>query len=260
MLVFGSNSGMDIYAYRRSRLKELVDKEGDGVAAEFARKHNQDATRIRQLLSATYRKGRGFGEGAARNLEESLVLPERYFDLGFDSVLSAQHNSSISDVPISELNTGLIVKSQGGIGNTMGLSNLEPGLEIRGEVPLINWDQARTWDTLMNSFTEADAQRWLPCPAAHSAVTFCIENNTETMDDGTTKGYREGEILFVDPEAPAIPDKDIIVILPNGKMLFRRLKEDSEGPYLLALNGKRIERWEEGTTVRGVVVFSGFFR
>ncbi len=135
-----------------------------------------------------------------------------------------------------------------------------PGPTIQGQVPVISWDQARTWDTLMHSFSKDDAERWLPCPAPHSASTFCIENNTEAMDDGTATGYREGEILFVDPEVPAAADKDAIVILPNGKMLFRRLKEDGEGPYLLALNGRRIDRWEEGMIVRGVVIFSGVFR
>jgi SOS-response transcriptional repressor LexA len=80
------------------------------------------------------------------------------------------------------------------------------------------------------------------------------------MDDGTRDGYREGDILFVDPEATPVADKDVIAILPSGKMLFRRLKEDGEGSYLLALNGRRIERWEEGTIIRGVVIFSGNFR
>ncbi|MFM0503924.1 S24 family peptidase [Paraburkholderia caffeinilytica] len=102
---------MDIHAYRRSRLQELVDKEAEGVAAEFARKHNQDATRIRQLLSATYREGRGFGEGAARNLEKALGLPNLYFDFGVESALAAEHNSGIPDASISGMKGTVIVKS-----------------------------------------------------------------------------------------------------------------------------------------------------
>jgi SOS-response transcriptional repressor LexA len=250
---------MDIHAHRRNRLQELVDKEADGTAAEFARKHNLDATRIRQLLSATYRNGRGFGEGAARNLETALGLDHPYFDLGLESAMASQHISNIPDTSINAPNSGVIVKSSAATGHTMGLSN-EPGPKIREQVPLITWDQARTWDPLMTPLNKDEARSWLACPAPHSDATFCIENNTETMDDGTRDGYREGDILFVDPEATPVADKDVIAILPSGKMLFRRLKEDGEGPYLLALNGRRIERWEEGTVIRGVVIFSGNFR
>jgi SOS-response transcriptional repressor LexA len=125
---------------------------------------------------------------------------------------------------------------------------------------MISWDRAKTWDPTMTSFKTQDALTWLACPVEHGPGTYCIENNTESMDDGTRRGYGEGDILFIDPGVPAVPDKDVLVILPDGKMLFRRLKEDSEGPYLLALNGKRMERWKEGTVVQGVVIFSGISR
>jgi SOS-response transcriptional repressor LexA len=203
----------------------------------------------RQTPDSKTGKPKGMGDDLARNIERAIGEPEGWMD--------ADHNSSTPDTPISELKTEVIVKSAAGRGNTMGLSNTEPAFAIRGRVPLISWDQARTWDPSMNSFNDKDALGWIACPVEHGAATFCIENNTETMDDGTRDGYGEGEVLFVDPEVPAVPNKDIIVILPNGKTQFRRLKEDSEGRYLLALNGKRIERWEEGTTIRGVVIFSG---
>lgn len=171
-----------------------------------------------------------------------------------------KHEKNIPDASISAPNSGVIVKSPGEHRNTMGLSNTEPSLAILGQVPLISWDEARNWDPTMTPFRDDDTVRLLPCPAPHSASTFCIPNNTETMDDGTASGYREGEILFVDPEVRLDPDRDVVVILPNGNMVFRRFKEDGEGPYLLALNGRRIDRWEEGTIIRGVVIFSGNFR
>lgn len=171
-----------------------------------------------------------------------------------------KHNLAVSGAESTSQKTGLFTDHKPDASPTIGGNDTTPGLPIHGEVPLISWDQARTWDTLMHSFAKEDAERLLPCPAPHSAGTFCLPNNTEAMDDGTASGYREGEILFVDPGKEATPERDVIVILPSGKMLFRRLKEDSEGRYLLALNGKRIERWEEGTIVRGVVIFSGMFR
>lgn len=110
MLVFGFNAHMDIDAYRRARLQELVDKETGGNVAAFARAHPLavDATRLRQMLSATYRGGAGFKEGAARKLEKALGLPDLYFDFGIESAIAAKHTSGILDKAITEAKAGLI--------------------------------------------------------------------------------------------------------------------------------------------------------
>ncbi|RKR46280.1 hypothetical protein B0G82_3962 [Paraburkholderia sp. BL17N1] len=244
-------------AKRLFRAAKIVRREIEGPA-DLARALNVSEQTINNW---SYRGEIGVSKPGRLAAQKLLGISATWIEDGTGEMFAAtSHKSVTHDASISATKSGVIVKSTVEHGNTMGASHAEPGLAIRGEVPLISWDQARTWDPLMNSFNDVDVQRWMPCPAPHSPATFCIANNTETMDDGTAIGYREGEILFVDPEVKAVPDRDIIAILPNGKMLFRRLKEDGEGMYLLALNGKRIERWEEGTTVRGVVIFSGVFR
>jgi SOS-response transcriptional repressor LexA len=251
---------MDMDEHRRKRLQALVDQETNGNVSAFARNHGQDATRLRQILNPNYRAGRSFGEGAARRLEDAIGLPKLFFDFGIEESLDETHNSASADTKGRGQNTDLIGINSAKSGLTISKNDASPGPAIQGSVPLVSWDQARTWDKLMHSFAESDAERWLLCPVPHSAGTFCLRNDTETMDDGTRDGYGEGDILFVDPEVEPEPGKDVIVIIPSGKMLFRRLKEDSEGRYLLALNGRRIERWQDGTLVRGVVIFSGMFR
>lgn len=138
--------------------------------------------------------------------------------------------------------------------------DIKPGPQIQGKLPLITWAQARNWEQLVNTFTQKDASDWLDCPVPHSPKSFCVENNGDAMDDGTASGYREGEILFVDPEVGAVPGKDVIIQLSDGTLLFRRLKEDSEGVYLLSLNGKKITRMPQGASPIGVVIFSGVRR
>lgn len=251
---------MDIYAYRRSRLQELVDREGDGVAAEFARKRNQDATRIRQLLSATYRKGRGFGEGAARNLEESLKLPKYYFDMGMEGAVVREHISVPADLPIKEQNSGMIVKLPLGRGSSLEQSNTKPGPDFKGKLPLISWVQAGTWETAVDNFAVGDAEDWLDCPVPHSGSSYCLHVVGDSMDDGTYEGYREGEIIFVDPEVHAVPGDDVVVRTPDGKVTFKRLKRDEDGLYLFGLNGKKIIPLVEGSVFCGTVIFSGVRR
>ncbi|WP_146153238.1 LexA family transcriptional regulator [Paraburkholderia fungorum] len=251
---------MDIDAYRRKRLRELVDKESKGNVAAFARTHNQDAARLRQVLNQNYRDGKSFGEGVARRLEADLGLPALYFDLGIEKEILSDHNLGSGDLPISAPKEGVFKETPKTPVASIDETNDAPGPKFHGKIPLISWAQARTWEQLVDTFAQKDAQEWLDCPVPHATSSFCISNDSDAMDDGTPNGYREGEILFVDPSVIAIPGKDVVVRMLDGKMLFRRLKEDSEGLYLFGLNGRKITRYPEGATTVGVVIFSGVRR
>lgn len=138
--------------------------------------------------------------------------------------------------------------------------NVSPGPDIQGSVPLISWVRAGELCESPEGLNPADASDWFDCPVKHGPRTFCLRVDGDSMDDGTSDGYREGEIIFVDPDADPMPGRDVVVRSPENKTTFKRLKEDSEGRYLLALNGKKIVRVPEGTHYCGVVIFSGVRR
>lgn len=72
---------MDMHKHRRDRLHKLLAAKpykGDRQALEAA--GDLSSSRLTQLLSSTYRDGKGFGEGAARKLEKKLGLKSMYFD------------------------------------------------------------------------------------------------------------------------------------------------------------------------------------
>jgi len=126
-----------------------------------------------------------------------------------------------------------------------------------GQVPLISWVQAGAWCAAHDPFHPGDADEWLPCPARHSSNTFALKVIGDSMDG--PGGYREGEIVFVDPAIAATPNRDVVARTPDGKVTFKRLKEDSEGRYLLALNPAwpdRVIRCPVGTLICGVVIGS----
>jgi SOS-response transcriptional repressor LexA len=175
-------------------------------------------------------------------------------------VTEHKHESGMRDASISVAKEGLFKGIPTDAKHSIDGSNITPGRGFHGKIPLISWDQARTWDQLVKNFAHDDAEHWLDCPVPHGSRSYSVQNISDSMDDGTPDGYREGEILFVDPDVTAALGDDVIVELADGKMLFKRLKEDTEGPYLLGLNGKKIMRMPEGATVRGVVIFSGVFR
>lgn len=136
--------------------------------------------------------------------------------------------------------------------------NVLPGPAIRGKVPLISWVIAGDFCESPDNFQPGWAEDWLDCPVPHSPSSYSLEVVGDSMDG--EGGYRDGEIIFVDPNVNPVPGKDVVVRTPDGKTTFKRLKQDTEGLYLLGLNGKKIIRVPEGTHICGVVIFSGFKR
>jgi SOS-response transcriptional repressor LexA len=136
--------------------------------------------------------------------------------------------------------------------------DVEAGPDVHGEVPLINWIQAGSFSLMQESYLPAEADFWLACPVTHGPRTFCLRVVGRSM--AGEDGYYDGEIIFVDPDAEAMPGKDVVVTTIDGESTFKRLKLDIDGYYLLALNPK----WEpnyfkmpENAHIGGVVIFAG---
>lgn len=140
-------------------------------------------------------------------------------------------------------------------------SNVASGPNMRGKVPLISWVQAGAFCESPDNFERGDAEKWIACPVAHGPHTYCLKVVGRSMD--CEDGYREGEILFVDPDAEALPGCDVIVRSQEGTTTFKRLKQDIDGLYLLALNPNWHEKYiklPDGAHICGVVIFSGRVR
>jgi SOS-response transcriptional repressor LexA len=229
---------MDIDAYRRKRLKELVDKDAGGNVAEFARQHAQDATRLRQMLNKNYRDGKGFKERAARRLELELGLPDLYFDLGIEDEILGR-NSVTAQISNRGVNTPLIDGEQKlSSANLDSTTNTEPGPEDQGTYPLISWAQAGAWDAIVNNFARGDAEKWLDSPANVSEKSFYLRVAGESMyDPADHRSFREGELILVDPKRVA-ENGSFVVVRLNGSpdATFRQLIVEGGKEYLKALN------------------------
>ena len=139
-------------------------------------------------------------------------------------------------------------------------SNAIPGPDIRGKLPLISWVIAGDLCESPDNFQPGHAEEWIDCPVPHSTKSYCLRVKGDSMDNGEPDGYRNGEIIFVDPDVMPVPGRDVVVRSPDGSTTFKRLKEDADGLYLLGLNEKKIIRVPEGTNFCGVVIFSGMKR
>jgi len=135
-----------------------------------------------------------------------------------------------------------------------GIPTLRPG-----EVPLISWVRAGSLCEVSDPFQPGDAEAWMPCPTNHGPRTFALKIVGESM----MPEYRDGEIIFIDPDLEARHNDDVVVRTPDGKATFKRLQRTQDGTYLLALNPSlpdRIIKVPDETVICGVVIFSGMPR
>lgn len=127
----------------------------------------------------------------------------------------------------------------------------------RGAVPVIEWEDLT--GTMPESIPVRSRQMVI-CPIAHGDLTFALAVVGEAM--AGEDGYREGDIIFVDPSVASGHGKDIVVV--NGETaLFRRMVQTPEGRFLKTLNPawpNPIQPLTIDALISGTVIFSGRFR
>jgi SOS-response transcriptional repressor LexA len=118
------------------------------------------------------------------------------------------------------------------------------------------------WETLTHSAEAGNIQlgHALVCPVPHSDLSFALPVIGEAMsgDDG----YREGDVIFVDPGVKPSHGRDVVAVSPRAAYL-RRFTETPEGTFLKALNTSwpnPILPLTSDIIVMGTVIFSGRIR
>ena len=122
-----------------------------------------------------------------------------------------------------------------------------------GAVPIMGWESLTNRATGQHSV-------WLACPVDHSDLTFALTVQGEAMIGND--GYREGEIIFIDPGVIPTHGKDVVLITA-GTALFRRMVITQEGRFLKTLNPGwpcPIMPLPADAIICGTVVFSGCVR
>lgn len=150
-------------------------------------------------------------------LAQALNVSPEWLKTGSDKFLNTQENKAVYNVaPVdNEL------------------------LEKRPEVPLLTWVSAGAWLQNHGSFTVTDAVRWLPCPTAHSKMTFAlkVEGDSMTSPYPNDKSYPHGTLIYVDPEQQAYSGCRVVAFLANEQAYtFKRYIEDMGKRYLKPIN------------------------
>ncbi|ALK18433.1 hypothetical protein APZ15_11790 [Burkholderia cepacia ATCC 25416] len=236
MLVLRFNSAMDIDAHRRNRLQALVDKETDGNVAAFARNHNQDATRLRQLLNENYREGKSFGWKAARRLEAELSLQELYFDIGFSPkdaspkhIYAATEDQRIGQS--GDLISNLPPGSRPSI-DKMLESNVGEELRLRpGRGVVVVGEVQGGPDGYINidDYPVGHGCAMLPEVRLRDSEAYGLKVRGDSM----RPRIKSGEYIVVEPNAEALPGDDVVVKFTDGSAVVKELLWIRDGEVCL---------------------------
>ena len=145
-----------------------------------------------------------FGEKVARNIEATVGLPEGYLDR-------------------EPANVTILEK------------------QIR-QVPLVSFVAAGAFENIR----ELDVDTYIPCPQNCSDKTFALRVEGLSMYDPNPyalKSFRPGEIIFCDPEVPAMNGSLVVVRLESeSRATFKQINYDEwDNMFLSPLNPE----WDE---------------
>jgi SOS-response transcriptional repressor LexA len=212
----------DLPTIRRARLAELIRDSYAGSQAKFIAKTGENQSEVSGLLSGK----KSFGEKKARKIEREAELMPGWLDVG---------------------------------PGQPGPTNVTPGPDLRGDVPVVSWVTAGHWFDVSDPYEPGIAADWRPCPKSHSPRTFALRVRGVSMENpGGKFSYSDGDIIFVDPERHYENGSRVIVRLEMDKeATFKQLVIEGEHMYLKALNPSWPEKIIEingNATICGVVI------
>lgn len=127
--------------------------------------------------------------------------------------------------------------------NTTGIqsqlhSDVSPGPDVRGRVPLISWVQAGMWNEAIDIYEPGYAEEWLPIiqNGGNHAYALRVEGDSMTSTHG--RSYPEGTIVIVNPDqrAPATGQRIIARLRGSARVTFKQYVEEDGRRWLKPLN------------------------
>lgn len=139
-----------------------------------------------------------------------------------------------------------------------GWSNVRPGPDVVGLIPLISWVQAGAFCAAVNVLEPGDAERWIPTLKQYGPHAYALRVQGDSMLSPYpgARSYPPGFIIFVDPDRAITNGCRVIAKLPETEeATFKVYSEDSGKRYLKPLNPQYpIIEMTESMILCGVVV------
>lgn len=130
-------------------------------------------------------------------------------------------------------------------------SRYTPDLAAARQLPLFEWSD-------VGKCPEPDEAAVVPIFYSCSRPCGSRSYALKVRGDSMFPVYRDGEIIFVDPDGAAEHNKDV-VLRTNEGATFKRLQHTPEGSYLLSINPdqpERITKLTDSSHICGVIIAS----
>lgn len=117
-------------------------------------------------------------------------------------------------------------------------SNVAPGPDIKGRVPLISWVQAGVWNEAIDIYEPGYAEEWLPILQNGGSNAYALRVEGDSMTAGYGKSYQDGTIIIVNPDrrSPATGQRIIAKLKGSSKVTFKVYVEEDGRRWLKPLN------------------------
>lgn len=164
----------------------------------------------------------------------------------------------LSDGTLPKLVSGLPAPVPATVGPEQPASNVV-AVPFFKAVPLVSWVAAGSFRSVPAAAALNEAEEWLPAPRKHGPRTFALRVRGPSMHNpGGEKSFKDGDIIFVDPDIQA-KHKDLVIVQIDGsdEATFKRLLIDGDRMLLEALNPSWPERYiviNTNATILGVVI------
>lgn len=233
------------------------------------------------------------------NLQQRIaeIMESTGLTVGEISVIAGVSSSAVTqwkDGPTKSISTGPSTKLASKTGysplwigtgegpkKSLPISNVVPGPDLRGKVPLLSWVQAGQWCRVAQPppqfphqvaepqaiyrvaepLVQYEAERWMDCPVNHSSTTFVLRVRGDSMTAPHGRSYPDGCFIFVDPEkrSPNNGDRVVACLENTDQATFKIYKNEDGRQWLQPLNpshepirerfhilGTVIGKWEDG--------------
>lgn len=152
--------------------------------------------------------------------------------------------------PITEKTVDQIHALPGGKGWFVTASNVSPGPDIRGAVPLLSSVQAGAFKEILDSdYSGGDGVTMIPTTVPVNRYTFALRVQGDSMEPRFT----EGMLLIVEPELDAQHGDYVIVKNGSEETVFKQLVKDGADWFLKPLNPRYPIKPLGADTIVGVV-------
>jgi SOS-response transcriptional repressor LexA len=203
-------------AKRENRAQRLRLLNESHTFEDMAKRLETNPAYLSQIANEVLGKGRktprGLSDDYATRLERAYGLAEGWFD--------------------EPINAGEAAPSTH--------SNVSPGPDMKGLIPIISWVQAGGWEEAIdNGHPHDGGEELIACPWNHGIHSYALRVNGDSMTSPTGKSYPDGCLIFVDPDqrgGVVSGDKVIAKVKGDNKVTFKIFVDDGDKRFLKPLN------------------------